>query len=759
MSLLALTKIYIMKKLLLLFVLITKLSISQNGSLHFQYHEGQPLRGYKYNNDTLIVPLRMANTSTNNAIGIVNINSERWSITSYSTAFTFSNVNVTSIIMKNLNEGLAVTSGSLVSFYTNNFWQTTTAQTNTIFALSATKFGYYGYRSVPGCGACTYTYVFSNNGTTWNNTLIEANAFIPPVLYKSKNKVYTLHNNLLKASTNGGSSYSSVNSTYTFNAAFPVKPAILTLNDDTILVQANQLHRSFDGGTTWSVIALPTTSNAVGEIAAKNAREIMIIDKFMPYNIYYSNNSGTSWTTYTNLPFYNPGDGLFANEQNFFLNPNYRSAIGSSWQDVLKASSLKPWDLSHTGDIVLAGFSQGGFGYSTNRGHSFSFPSNKITPNEDIMSVKAVDINKFIASDRKGQIYVSTNQGQTWTQKITSTFNNIPRKICVSNDKSLIVVTAVGSAYMSGDAANTFTFLNTTVGNGHFQSIKPVSNKIVDVAPLFSQPSFTLSGFEFYDINSSNARTLTGSISVNVAQDIVDIHMVNDNIGYLLTRNPTNNETIIYKTTDGWVTANTISTIPTPSAGVRTYDPKYGVLQNFGTDTLIISGSGNPVNNQTNFYHISYNQGATWSLVSTNFSRPINTLGNRVYKMIFFNPAQYMALVSDNLCSSGLASKGVFINANASGNSTTASITELDFKNQKNNLNLFPNPSQNQQIISFINTESEVQISIINLSGQLVKSITTKENYFSIEGLNSGMYIVRVTGKDEAIRTAKLVIQ
>ncbi len=735
-----------MKKVLLLFVLITKLSVSQNGGLHLQWHQSSNGTFHKNVNDTVYIPIKVANTSTFNAIAVINLNSEKWSYLPSISPYSFSISVNPKIMMKNTNEGICTLGGS-PAHKTTDKWLTSTAITSSATVIESNSFGYIGYTNNSG----TYTAVFSPDASNWNNLYTTT---LVPQFSQTKTKVYTCENGILKVSTNGGSSFSTLNSTVAVSGSKVYSP-----NNDTLFLQTSQWMRSFDGGISWSGVPLPSVF--VTQIACKNGKEIMMMETTTnPKKIHYSNNSGASWTTYTTINTFYSGEILAASESGFHLFPGYKSVDGDSWKSFLASSPApKPYDLSHTGNIVLAGYAQGYFGYSKNGGHYFTFLPNKISSNEDIMSVKAVDINKFIASDRKGQIYVSTNQGTSWSQKTTSTINSIPRKIVVSNDKSVIVVTSIGSAYMSGDGGATFAYLNTTIGNGHFQSIKPTSNKIVDVAPLFASPTFTLSGFEFYDINSSNSRTLKGSMTATVAQDIIDVHMINDNVGYLLTRNPVSNETIVYKTTDGWLNTNTVSVISSPSVGIRAYDPKYATLQNFGTDTLILSGSGNPINNQTNYYHISYDQGVTWNLVNTNFSFPINTLGDKVYKMLFFTPNQYMSLVSNTQCGSIAASGGVFINSIGSGNSSAVNIKELDFENKRSNLVLFPNPSQNQQSISFLNSEDEVQITVINLNGQIVKSITTTENYFSIDGLDRGIYIVRLSGKEKAVKTAKLIVQ
>lgn len=737
-----------MKFFLLFLITITQLSFAQQGGLHLQWHRDSYGQFFKNVNDTVYLPTKIANTSTLNTIAVINLNTEQWSYLPSTSPYSFSTTVNPKIFMKNNSEGVCTESG-YVKFKTTDKWLTSTSITSSVTVLATSAAGYIGHTNNSG----TYTAVYSADAITWSNLYTTT---LVPQFAQTKNKMFTVNNGTLMVSSNGGASFSVLNSTVAVQGSRVYSP-----NNDTLFLHSNQWMQSFDGGISWTSVAMPST--AVTQIACKNGKEIMMLEGLATTKkIHYSNNSGSSWTTYTTVNTFYSGENLMASQTGFYLLPGYKSVDGDSWKDFLAASPApKPYDLSHTGDIVLAGYAQGYFGYSTNKGHNFTFPSIKISASNDIMSVKAVDINKFIASDRKGQIYVSTDQGQTWSQKITSTFNNIPRKICVSNDKSLIVVTAVGSAYMSGDGGNTFSFLNTTTGSGHFQTIKPVSNKIVDVAPLYSAPSFTLSGFEFYDINNSNARTLTGTVSINVAQDIVDVHMINDNVGYLLTRNPANNETLIYKTTNGFATTSTISVIQTPSVGIRTYDPKYGVLQNFGTDTLILSGSGNPNNNQTNYYHISYDAGLTWNINYTDFSFPSNSFGNEVYKMIFFSPTQYMSLLSNTQGGSIAASAGVYINASGLENTNQVGIKELYQTAYANELLVYPNPTSDNLFLSTDTDRlSKLNIKIYNLYGQVVEStmLSSIDESVDVSNLKNGVYFIQLT-LNEQTYTAKFIKQ
>ncbi len=723
-----------MKKLLLFLVLTTVKLVAQEG-VHYQWHRDAFSNTYSDNlNDTIYHLVKIANVSNYNAFAAIDIKHENWS---YLTApsFSYNTLGTSKLFMKNPNNGLLFQTGTQ-ALITTDRWQT--ANTYTLPSLTSiegvSSNGYYGYSTNTG----TFTTHFSADGITWNTV---HSGTLLPMFSKTQNKLYTIHNNTLKSSTNGGASYTSVNTTYT------VAGNILTPNDDTLFIVSNVLHYSFDGGANWNTYSLPTLSYA--QAVAKNGKELMIIDAMgSPKNVYYSNNSGLSWTTYTTIPSTYSTEKLKASLTHFILYPNFKSANGATWEDFLPmAPAPKPYDVAVTGNVVLTAMSQGYFGYSLNKGHTFNYlSSTKVSASNDLMAAKAVDANTFLTADRKGNIFISTNQGQTWTQKTTSTVNNVPRKFSVSNDKNTIVLSALGSAYVSFDAGNSFAYLNTSTGSAHFQTIKPVIGKVIDVAPLYSAPSFTHTGFEFYDFNTSNARTLIGTVSVNIAQDIIDVHMANDNVGYLMTRVASTNETIVYKTTNGWLNTSTVSAIPTPSTGIRTYDGRYGNIYTFGTDTVIICGSGNPVNNQTNFYHISTNGGLTWNIVYPDFSIPTNVLGNEIYKMAFFNSNEHITLLSNTISGSGQASAGVYLKTNKNS-STTVGIKEFYQTAYANQLLVFPNPTNNDLFLNLASAKfNNAQATIFNLYGQVVGSVAlnSMDESIDVSALSNGVYMIQI---------------
>ena len=740
-----------MKKLFLLLAQTLCLSGLAQEGLHYQWHSsGQATQLYQHNTDT-VYRLSAINQTSNNTIGVFNLKTESWEYLK-APGLNLNLVFNSQIIMRNALNGIVMQGGTQCSV-TADAWQTATSYTlpNITSIVRGNKFGYIAYSTTTP----SFNTLFSSTGASW--TPVHTTTVIPQ-FSGTKDKVYTIHANLLKVSINGGASFTPVNATYTVDG-LPLSP-----NDDTLYVASNVLHRSFDGGVNWTTTTFPVSTRS--QIVCKNGRELMYIDEVAnPKKIYYSNNSGTSWTTYTNLPPVNGGERLMATSLKFFLFPGFESVDGSVWYRFLEsAPATKPYDITITDKIVVAAFSQGYFGYSTNKGFNFRFSPSKVSANFDLMAAKAADINMFYAADRKGQIFTSSDQGQTWTQKVTSTFNNIPRKFSISNNKTTVVMSAIGSAYVSFDSGSTFAFLNTTVGSGHYQTIKPSSAKIVDVAPLVATPSFTQVGFEIYEFNGTNTPVLTSSIAVNVAQDIVDVKMVNDNLGYLLTRKPSTNETVVYKTTNGWLTTASVSAIASPTASVRTYDGKYGNINCFGTDTIIISGSGDPINNKTDYYHVSIDGGLTWTQVFTAFLHPNAGFGNRVYKLDFFNTSEFVGLISGTQCGGIQASQAVYMNAKlagASGSSAPVAIEQFSDKKNVVPLQVFPNPSSDWITLALPESKDAVEVSIVSLNGAEVYNAALPGGsrlQLNINELASGVYVLKVNSQGY-INSCKLIKQ
>lgn len=714
-------------------------AIMAQGTIHYQWHRDGVSPVYAYNGKNAIYQvLKIANNSNNNAIGVIDLENETWSYTG-SPALTYSAMNNAYVYMKNTQEGF-ILNGPTSGNNTTNGWQTlgNTPSLPAGFTMAGTTpFGYYGYTSISG----TYTAYFSANAMTWTPVHTSTNV---PYFAQTNSKLFTIQNGTLKVSTNGGASYSVVNSTVTLGGM------IFAPHNDTLYVTDTQLKRSFDGGVTWSSVAYPNST--FQHMACKNGKEILMVNTSMtPKTAYYSNNSGTSFTSYTTIPAAYSGEKLFASSKFFIFYPNFKTSDGNSWSNFLAmAPAPKPYDITATGNIVLAGIAQGFFGYSTNYGQTFSYPGKVNTSSTDVMAVKADNINKFYAADRKGQVSVSIDKGITWTQKNTNTNNNVPRKFTISANSNTVLLSCLGGPVMSTDGGNTFAGVNILNGGVHYQTLKPTAGTAIDVGGIFNPPTFALSGWQFYTLNPTGLGPIIGSVTCQSGEEVIDIQMRDDNVGYFMTRNSANNETIVYKTTNGWVTTNSISAIPSPTSTYKAYDGRYGNVQLFGQDTVIISGSGNVVSNQTNFYHISTDGGLSWTKVNTNFSNPTSILGNNVYKLSFINSNRYVGLTSLSISGSGQASSGVVLNTvgNSGGSSGGVGIEELSFNRPTDFIKLYPNPAHDVLRIELkdLILHQALELKVMDMMGKIIFEGTVGQEFSELDvaHLQNGIYFVSI---------------
>lgn len=70
-------------------------------------------------------------------------------------------------------------------------------------------------------------------------------------------------------------------------------------------------------------------------------------------------------------------------------------------------------------------------------------------------------------------------------------------------------------------------------------------------------------------------------------------------------------------------------------------------------------------------------------------------------------------------------------------------------------INMYPNPTSDLLTISF---EEEINITVANLQGQIIKRIKTDTKTISLSGLATGIYIVSVFNKDNKLLTTRKIV-
>lgn len=733
-----------MKKhvLSLIFIASSAIALAQTG-LHFQWHlhSIDALNNTVYHKDTMISLCKVGTVSgSNNSIARLNPNTNSW---------TYFNSPITpsvypTVLMKNQLQGI-IYSTSNGAYTTNDGWQTSTPITLTTYTPYAASYaGYSTYNS-----SSPYTVSFSSDAVSWSPVLTTT-AY--PYFVKGSSKLFVLESDRLHVSANGGSSYSSI----LFGSAIASGSKLYAAGDDSLfIIGTGNFRSSTDGGNTWTSATLPSTLQ-VAAAACKNGKEVMIetINSSLTQRFwYYSNNSGATWTPLPVSLTFGSNGTLLASSKYFMLYPFNKSTDGSTWDQLFQTTPIKAFDVDFSGNNGIAGMDNGSVLVSNDKGYTFSVESSTAFTSEDIMAVKVLPGgSKFLAADRKSNVWESINNGQTWTKKYSNTTNLVPYKIMASQNTNTIICNRAGQPLVSVDGGNNYTYI--TVGGGqHCQAQKPLAGDMIDVGGMYPAPNYTLTGWEFNKVDMvSGNKTLISSVTSSVAatESILDIHMVNDNLGYFITSNSANSSTIIYKTTNAWQTVTPVSSISKFYALAR--------IQTFGTDTILISGPSAAVSNSATYYHVSVNGGLNWTQVNTAFTVPNNLLGNKVYKINFFNANEYIALISDGYAGPTSPGSGVYRQVNGGG-AVASGIHEYVRASNNSRVTLFPNPAGYEFHVK--SADKFTTVKLYNVSGQEVKEqafTASEEVVVETNDLPPGMYVVKLYAGNELKGQSKLVI-
>jgi photosystem II stability/assembly factor-like uncharacterized protein len=723
---LSLIKKLIMKKnVFTLIMLLALISLKAQQGYHIQTPIGNGTEMRALNNDSLYLS---SGVNGNSHIVYINSNTKEWKYIN-----TNPLPNYGTPVMRDKNNGILRTSNGQSVQATSDGWQTVTTSTATIKFAHKSPAGYYGLNFL---SSSSYSLYFSTDGLNWN--LSQAAGTITS-MKNFGNKVYAFGGGSLSyVSMNGGQTYTSVANTGTFTGTFV--DFYMASADTFIVIMSGSVCKSYNGGTTWTNTPLPGAVG--GSVAFKNKNEFAVQPLNGTTTFSYTTDGGTTWSANSNPPPAPLGGRLTYINNYYYMYPHFRTNdYGATWEHFLPNLAGQVYSIDFNGNKGLLGMKSGKYAYSLNKGRSVTHFTNTISSNEDIMAAKVLSNGTFLAGDRKGQIYTSSNNGQTWVNKNTSGSNLNSIRFLMSANENTIVLTRAGLPMVSTDAGATFSMVTYAINGGtHATAIKP-NGQLMDARDV--------NGFEMRTFDQSGNTNVIYTYTSTGSESLAGFYMVNDNIGYVMTRDNNAKTNKIYKTTDGGNTFTPKTDIGQVVNGASAYINAPFVsgvplFYSFGVDTIIVTA------NYNNYYHISVDGATTWSTVMTPFNN--TTYGTKIYKMNFFTSKSYIASTGDSFNPLGL-----YLNTQG-GSSTTIGIKELNFTDKKGSLVLFPNPAANATLISFLNSE-EVQVNIFNMSGHLIRSQFTNSGTFSIEDLASGLYIVRVQEKDKAVRTAKLVIQ
>jgi photosystem II stability/assembly factor-like uncharacterized protein len=700
-----------MKKIAIIFCFLTSVfsQVNAQTGIHIQEYTGN---AYVYNKDSVYMPISFSTGYSHMAL--VNPDNKQWK---YLNPVNY-NKYLGPFVMKNAQEGVMIYSSSQKVYKTTDGWQTVTEIANVangwgLSQIEVSNDGYVGYE------AALKNVHFSADGITWVESL---DASSGTNILRAKGSKVILFTGAVSGnyvSTDGGQTFVMIPFGGTFLGNFI---DFELLSEDTVMVlTSSHLYKSFDGGQSWTERAFPATTQSM---IVKDTAEIFITTTSQNY---YTADGGATWQMKDNTAT-GPGDFV---GNDLFIWPNYKSTDnGATWTSFLpqNISNTTIFDLHFKGNLGLIGKAGGKVSCTFDKGCSFGFDVTLPT-SEDIMAVKILNNGDYIAGDRKSQIFYSTDNGQTWTQRFSNTFNYNAVKFSSSVNDSIIVETRLGQPVVSSDFGASFNFI-TAGGGSHSQTVKP-NGEIIDAGGWFDYTTFQYKGLEISRLTPSGNKTILDSflVSTNAATEgIADIAMASNTVGYLVTTNTTTNATNIYKTTNGWMTGTTFLGTVSSFGATR--------IHVLSADTLMLTAASSSV------YYYSYNGGTTWNQASLDVFTNYPNLYTSIKKGFFFDANNYIFALNDY---------GLYMNTQSSGGVPT-SVSELSnsITSFRNEINVYPNPTKDNISIDY---KGFADIQICDYTGRIIykklKSNTSES--ISVSDFTAGLYIITLQTNSERL--------
>jgi len=537
-------------------------------------------------------------------------------------------------------------------------------------------------------------WVTTNNGSTWtcltnSNATLGVSDIIIPTDYATSNTIYIAtgdrdawDNNsvgVLK-STNGGSTWSITGISYTASQSKMVNRLLTDPNNNNILIAAtsNGVYKTTNGGTTWST---QLTSTEFIDMEYKPGDFNTLYGSTQSGDIYVSTNGGTNWTQNMNLASgYRVEIAVSANVATTVyavvaayddgLYGIYKSTnSGGSFSQVFAGTSknLLGWEADGTdsggqgwydlsiaasptnADILLVGGVN--TWKSTNGGTTWTISSH--WSGSGVQAVHADKHNLVYRSNgnlfecNDGGVYISTNNGTSWTDKTNGLIISQMYKLSNSKTVQNEVITGLqdnGTKLLSasswsdvkgGDGMEClidYSDVNIQYGtytNGQIDKTTNHWGTATDIQPSGSgdgawvtpyiidpvTPATLYAGYSDVWKTTNRGSSWTKISTMNTSEKIRSMAIAPSNVQYLYVAD----NTTIWKTTNGgtaWtdVTGN----LPIGNASI-----KYIAVKNDDPNTLWVTMSGYT---SPGVYQ-STTGGTTWINISTGLPTiPCNTI-------------------------------------------------------------------------------------------------------------------------------------
>jgi len=229
---------------------------------------------------------------------------------------------------------------------------------------------------------------------------------------------------------------------------------------------ANKIWKSTDYGATWATLSNSQSSNGWGQIRCSSDGTIVVATT--QYNIYYSNNSGNTWSSFLDVGY--PIYSLCINSNGTYW------GLGSNGTFLYTTTSSSPSSTSSTewggpiyssccsssGKYVYLN-SNGGPYFSNNYGASFK----NLSLNSDFQNITCNSNGSIVVCSNDSGIYISVDFGINWSEPYYMSGNIRNYSLCLSNDGSrLFACSDSHTMSFSTNVNNSSVTILTTNGSG-----------------------------------------------------------------------------------------------------------------------------------------------------------------------------------------------------------------------------------------------------------------------------------------------------
>lgn len=627
-------------------------------------------------------------------------------------------------------------SGTGNVYYTHNNWKDILSTSQNFLEIIKTESGLLGSKSVSSTVA---EYYHSTDGNNW--TLVNTSAKGPIANRDGKTWLISSPTDF-NISYDGGLTYTNKTPTGAPSVYFSDFIALDSISGIGI-VTSNSWYYTSDGGDTWTsfnglfatnFIYASSLDTIYGEFTTGIEMTLDTGLTWQPVSIPMPENSPTRLYDVGNYLVGQIGwNGQFATFKSEGINMQWTQLHAR----VIRADYN---DVSFYGDKGIIVGDDGNYAYSHNKGRTYINGSSPLG-GEDLKACEVLNDTLILVGDRQSNIWVSNDAGLTWSKNYSNSFNYISRKFRASDDLNTIVLFRNGQNVLSTNKGATWNLLGS-LGGSFDGTVTPSGDVLI------------VSGNNILEMNKSNGSTTVIQAFTEPNVQGVILEMIDDNNGYVIAKNTTDETTTIFRTTDGWVNyTNTgvinsdLTTEPNPFVPSITVQMNLG-LNIISPDTLYINRyNTSDGSSSLNKIYKSFDGGASWftdSLVPPKQGGSTDKLQG----MHYFAGETFVSVWEDGRIVQNLKT------VNGNGNVGLEEFS-LNQSNERSVL-IYPNPTTD--IINLKSTENIEDLYLIDISGKLILSeqVQNKVHQINMGNLPSGIYFLKIK-TDTKIETQKIV--